>query len=97
MILAALLFLFLLAAPMLIFESPLVLVPALALDLLDHPKKPPAALIVVLGFVLELEVDVGVELPLALALAAKLELEPDEILLSHEGSKDETRCMAGNA
>lgn len=75
--------LFLLAAPMLSLASVSIVVLAvvLVLDLLDHPNRPPPP--------------PPPPLTVALLEAPPLVLEV-EALLSHDGSKDETRCMVGN-
>lgn len=72
----------LLAVLTLILERPLrtLALALLVLERLDHPKKPPP----VAGLLLGLLLGLGLELELAAEL---------EVLLSHEGTKAETRCM----
>lgn len=78
--------LFLLAAAVLILDKLFVFV--LVLDRLDHPQNPPPAALLVLLALVTLWGDVTVSAASVEAMA-----DPEEVLFSHEGKREETRCM----
>lgn len=60
----------------------------LVLDRLDHPQNPPPAALLVLLALVTLWGEVTVSAASVEAMA-----DPEEVLFSHEGKREETRCM----